>query len=388
MTDAAVPITQRRVEAFTERYLVALGATVTKTNDRWTVTLPETAETDLDLQNKTIVCAPVDDVAPGERVLSPESEFFHRILDDAHRHQPIGAVSISTSHDEHRLPAWLREGRLTIRSTDMIPYYDRHAIVALFRVSIETVSEYQSEVLRAVAVDLQTGEALPGLTETYLTATDPERSLLPTTSVTPATDRLQEALHHGREIVEEQVRPTIDETLQQASRAADVELEEYRQLQQQRIKELRDDVATLDEQIEQLNDTAERSGEREARVEALRERKALRTERDKVQQELEALLAARDAGFPEKQREIRTRHALDVTIEPRLLTLVKYEKGELEVTIAGMSEEQTITLSYGCGIGVTEKQTCTNCDHALDAENPAVLRAGELYGENCCRPPD
>jgi len=49
MTDAALPVTERAVERFTEAYLRSLGAEIEKRGRQWTVTLPADADTALEL---------------------------------------------------------------------------------------------------------------------------------------------------------------------------------------------------------------------------------------------------------------------------------------------------------------------------------------------------
>jgi hypothetical protein len=89
-----------------------------------------------------------------------------------------------------------------------------------------------------------------------------------------------------------------------------------------------------------------------------------------METELEELRHRREQGFPEKQREIRERHALEVVVTPLTMTQVEYERGELEVELEKQGVSQSLTIGYGCGVGVTEEVCCDSCNQPLTEENP------------------
>lgn len=370
MTDAAVSVTQSAVERFTEQYLRSLGCAIEKRESRWEVTVPEGADTELPIGDVTLICG--NDAAEqdgDEELLHPESGFFQQAITEASKRAPSGKISIDTRNTEVELPSWLQKGAVEVSDAQFTPYYDRTAIVMLFRVSIETVSEYQSELLRAIALDIRSRDYLPKLEETFL-----ERSSLEVE--TAISDRLElkkaevsKFIDSASDHLADRVQPQIDEIHQEASRAADAEVEEYRQLQQQRIRELEEKLSNLSSKIDELSEAINSSGQEE-RVRALKDRKELNSKYDDVEAELTDLRQRRDRGFPEKQREIRGRHALDVRISPLTVTQVEYEQGEIELELTEEEITQTVTVGYGSGVGVTETVQCGLCNQDITQQNP------------------
>jgi hypothetical protein len=96
------------------------------------------------------------------------------------------------------------------------------------------------------------------------------------------------------------------------------------------------------------------------------------------------LMTTRDEGFPEKHQEVYDRHSLTVTIEPASLTIISFEKGEIDITVRHETHSRALRLPYGTGVGITEEQQCERCGEALDADNPASLSSSGLIGQNCC----
>ena len=385
MPDGALSITERAVEQFTEQYLSALGAEITVDGDRWHVSFPPEADTPLGIDDATLLLgSDSGESENGEIPVHPESQFVQEMLAEAKEKQTIGFAAFTTENTELALPSWITAGGFTVESADFAPYYDREALCVLFNVGIETVSEYQHELLRPVAVDLRTNEILDGLAGAYLEATTLDNSQLQSTAGSHDAESIDTALATAREAIEQEVAPIVTETQEKASRAADVELNEYRQLQEQRIDELAEEISTLEEQISRLSETIEQTNDHENRVEALRERKWVRHKRDEFEEEQSELTTARDEGFRKKRREVYDRHSLTITTDPASLTIISFEKGEIDITVRNESHSQSLRLPYGTGVGTTEEQQCERCGEALDGDNPAALSGSGLTGQNCC----
>jgi DNA repair exonuclease SbcCD ATPase subunit len=371
MTDAAIPITQSAVEQFTEQYLNSLGATIKKHGNRWEVSVPEVAKTELPSGHLVLFCDDAaTDLNEDERHLHPESSFFQEILADASERQPTGKIVISSADTQIEIPSWLQENNIAVNDATFTPYYDRSAIAILYRISIETVSEYQTELLRTIAIDIRSSERLPKLEETFLDSTLPTESHIESQPTDIGRATADDLIGQTREQIVEDVQSKVDEIHQEASRAADAEIEEYRQMQQQRIEELEEKKGRLSNRIDDLSESIQQSSDEGERVEALQKRKELSSEYEDVESEFEELRHRRGQGFPEKQREIRERHALEVVVSPLAITQVQYERGEIEIELEEGTVTQSLTLGYGDGIGVTEKLSCDVCGQAINAQNP------------------
>lgn len=383
MTDAALPVTQRGVEQFSERYLTAIGCEIDKRSGRWNVTVPQDAETDVVTDDLTLVCsADPDDVGSGE-LLNPESSFFHALLDEAADRWPTGSVSITAADTEITLPSWIVDSEASVESANFTPYYDRTALMVLFRVRIETVSDYQTELLRASAVDTRSEETLPELAETVLTRTDPDQELIDSAPAQISPDDARRLVRSIRDDVVEAVESEIDEIHEAASRSADAEIEEYRRLQQQRIEELEEEKENVESRIDDLSGVIEANDSQANRAEALKQRRELTSELEAVETELDDLRQRRERGFPSKQREIRDRHALEVVVEPVTLTEVAYERGEIDLTLTDQTASHTLTVGYGSGVGVTEDVACDRCGTTLSERNPLRFVNGTIYCADC-----
>jgi len=90
------------------------------------------------------------------------------------------------------------------------------------------------------------------------------------------------------------------------------------------------------------------------------------------------------AGFPEKRREIRERHALTVRLRPVTATAVSYERGELELTLRARETTVSKTYGYAVGAGVMEEVNCERCGQQLTAENLLNLDGRRTVGTTCC----
>jgi len=384
MTDAALAVTQSAVEEFTERYLRSTGCRIEKYGDRWEVVVPDDATTEVLNGDVALFCATDEENSESDAIpLHPESKFFREILTEAGERAPTGKMSLESTGLDIDLPSWLHDSDVEVRTADFMPLYDRTAVVMLFQVSIETVSEYQRELLRPIGLDVRSGDVLPTLDETFLRVTSvsgeaaSEQSELDREEVEPLLDR-------ARNRVVDRVRPQLDETHREASRAADAEVEEYRQMKQQRMQELERKRSDLSSKIDELNERINRDG-REERVRTLKERKELKSEYEDVDEELTDLRQRREQGFPERQREIRERHALDVRVSPLTLTEVEYERGEMDIELVDGGTVHTLTAGYGSGVGLTEEVCCASCDEAFSDQKPLHSIRNGLQCPDCVR---
>lgn len=388
MTDAAVPVTQSAVERFTERYLRSLGCTIEKRGERWHVGVADEDVPELPAEDFTLRCGTAtENDGDTAEPLHAQSQFFQELLIEASERAPAGKISFDTENSEIRVPDWLRESEFEVSEATFSPLYDRNAVVFLFRVSIETVSEFQTEILRAAATDVRSGDPLRTLEETFLSVTSLEGQTVTTEAADLERSEIEPLLEDARERISSRVQPEIDEIHEEASRAADAEVEEYRQLQQQRISELEETRENLSSKIADLNDSIQGSDQTE-RVQALKERKELNNEYDELDSELTELRKRRDRGYPEKQREIRQRHALEVKVSPLTVTQVEYERGELELHLRNGETTRSISVGYGTGVGQTEAVRCDSCDRQFtDQRLPDSLKNG-LRCQKCASPGD
>jgi predicted house-cleaning noncanonical NTP pyrophosphatase (MazG superfamily) len=385
MTDAALPLTSRSVERFVERYLSTLGATIEKPEpDRWRVSLAEDSQTELDLDGATLHVPRDGEEPDGEYVVSPASPFVQRLLDEAAQRQPTGKMTLVGETLDLRLPPWLTTGDVEVVEQSFAPYYDRKALCGLFHASIETVSEYETEELRAVAIDTNTGERLTGLEETYLELTDVDPTNGPEVTSGADLSRYDETVGQALEVAEKAIRPVVREVREKATRASNVELSEYQQYQQERLRELTDEADRLADRVEEANAAIDTAETQQERMEALRERKALRSELSAVEAERDEVAEELDAGFPEKRRDVRDRHSITVRLRPVALTLVTFERGELVVTLTTGGERGQLEIPYAVGVGATEEIGCGLCGHHLSEQNPPIPSQGTVVGESCC----
>jgi hypothetical protein len=384
MTDAAIPVTGRAIERFVEAYLTSLGAKIEKDGRQWSVVLPDDADTDLELDGIVLEIAenPAD-VEEGAIPIAPESPFVERVLDEAADRTPVGSVSLTSDGEDIRSPPWITDGPTDVEEATFTPYYDRRAVCVLFHVGIETVSEYQREELRAVAIDLNDEEERPRLAESYLDlVNDDQRELNEGDRIDEA--RLTDVLDSAHTAVESDVSSVVRETRERATRAADVELDEYRQFVRQRRDELSDEIDNLTDRIKEVNETVETTSEQQERVKGLRKRKELQSELDDLRSEHDELSSQIEAGFPEKRREIRERHALTVRIRPVATTAISYERGDVELTLQSKSRALSRAYGYAVGVGVMEDANCEQCGKLLTAENPLTISGNRTIGANCC----
>ena len=370
MTDAAVPITQSAVEQFTEQYLYSLGSTIEKHGEKWDVTVPEQAKTEISSGHLVLFCGDGADVDENVRQLHPESSFFQELITEASKRQPTGKIVLASEETQIEIPSWLQESNISVNDATFTPYYDRSAIAILYRISIETVSEYQTELLRVAALDIRSMERLPKLEETFLESTLPTELDIESQPIDIERSTVDDLIAQTCEQIVAGVQPKVDEIHQEASRAADAETEEYRQMQQQRVEKLEKRKTRLSNRIEDLSGAIRQSSDERDRVEALQKRKELKSEHEDVDSELDELRHQREQGYPEKQKGIRERHALEVLISPLTVTQVEYERGEIEVGLEDGKVARSLTLGYGNGVGITEELECEFCNQTLGEQNP------------------
>ena len=369
MTDAAVPVTQSAVESFTAQYLRSLGCRVEIQDDEWGVMIPEDVETDLPKGELILLCDTVEDSDETHELLHAESSFFQSVLDDASERAPAGGIKIDATTTDIIVPDWLQESTASVSDIGFTPYYDRSALVVLFWVSVETVSEYQQEFLHSIGIDVRSTEILPNIDDTFLTLTQSKDVTVTSGGFTVEPEQAGHLVDASREPLLSDIQPQIDEIHQEASRAADAELEEYRQLQRQREEEFETKITGLRSKIEGLNESIENKNQTE-RVETLKERRECRSTLEEVESGLVELRRKREQGYPDQQREIRDRHGVEVVVSPVTITEVKYERGDAEFKIAENNSTTSLTIGYGRGVGVTEEVVCDTCSQPLTGENP------------------
>ena len=382
MTNAAVPVTQSAVENFTARYLRSLGCQVEIQDQEWQVTIPEDAETDLPKGEHALLCGTVEDPDETYEQLHPESSFFQSVLNDASGRVPLGGVRIDATSTDIIAPNWLQESPVSVSDIDFTPYYDRSALVVLFRVSVETVSEFQQEFLRSIGIDIRSKEILPNIDKSLLTLMQSDTATVPSRDIAVEPEQVERLVNASREPLISDIQPQIDEIHQGASRAADAELEEYRQLQRQREEELETEITHLRSKIDDLNESIDDKNQTE-RVEALKERRECKSKLQEVETDLNELRRRREQGYPDQQREIRERHGVEVVVTPVTITEVEYEGGDAKFELNDHGSAVPLTVGYGSGVGVTEEIDCDTCNRSLSGENPLRSITNEVRCTAC-----
>ena len=383
MTDGSLPITNAAVREFTKQYLGSAGCEIETGDSLWHVTIPETATTEL--ASGTLSLATSEDAIENEDTihLHPESGFFQELLAEACERYPVGKFDIEANDTEIEIPVWLQKSDVSVAKVQFTPYYDRTAVVFLFKISIETVSEYEKETLRPIAVDIRSGDELPKLEASFLHLTSIDGGTPTTDSIEVDEQKVEAVLEKAQNYVEQRIQPELDEVHEEASRAADAEIEEYRRMQQQHLEELKQEQEKLSRKIEELGDDID-TGDQEERVAALKERKQLNSKHEKITDEIADVRERRNQGFPVKQREIRERHALSVNITPITATEVAYERGEAEFELTKKNNTETLTLGYGNGVGVTEEMVCSSCNQIFNQDNFIQSIYPNIQCQDCC----
>lgn len=385
MTDSALPVTERAVSRFVTDYLQSLGATIHKDERRWTISMPATAATELSLDNTVVSVVANPEEADDDAVaLAPGSDLFERIVDDAVKRAPLGGVTLTGDNVEFDTPDWVGSESIEVANQRFTPYYDRNAVCVLFYVGVETVSEYQREMLRAGAVDLTDHKLRPRLAQSYLELTEQSRSNMSGSSREASDSELTEAITACREMVMTKLDPKIQKIREEATHAATVEIEEYRQYLRQRREELQTEEQRLADRIDELSDAIESTSERTERLERLRNRKQLRSDLTDLRDELDGVRDSLERDVPEKRTAVRDRHALNIRVRPVTATVITYERGDMEFSIQADGCSTTLTCDYAAGVGTLSRPTCDQCGTGLDAQNIVVISNSVVTGQQCC----
>ena len=396
MTDVTHAVTQSALEAFTREYLNNLGASIRENGSRWQVRLPSHVDVEFTDRNEFEIVRDSEQEDPESDsgyVLTPESEFTQQLLDEAAAIATVGQVALTESmtDGDYRYPPWIVESAVEVEDAVFSPYYDRTAICVFVRIDVETVSEYQTRFLEAVTIDVESTDQLPSVTELLVekffnpksgwrddaTGGDDE------SDVTIAPEKLSDALLAGQETAVESVQQDVDDIRQSASRAADSEFEEYRQLQEQRINDHRSDITSLSDRLQNLSTDVDGADSQQQRVEALEKRQELKAEKEDLEAELEELLHEKEEGYAQKHQEIYRRHSIEVNTNPAAFTVVTYERGEIEFTLSKDGQTAVMRAPYAIGAGVTDEVHCENCNTLLSAENPISMVAGKFGCQKC-----
>ena len=391
MTDATHRVTQSTVEAFAREYLRALGGSIRENETHWRVTLP--SDVDVGFASDSTFDLLLTDDETGDRdefVLTPESEFTRQLLDDASGANPVGTVTLTDDllDEEYLLPEWLTNSPLTVTNASFSPYYDRTAVCLFVEIGIETVSVYQTGFLEAVSIDTSSKQPLPHLAETAVDSFfDPGgcRSARPRDAedLTPTADGLEATLAAGREAALEGIRDELENVRRLASRAADAEFEEYRQLREQQLGDLRDELRSVTDTLTAVAVETTGVDSQKQRVESLKERKRLRSDKQRLEQRRDEHLGEKKRGYRRKRREIYERHAIAVTTKPIATTLVVYERGELALELRNGSSFGSMRVPYAIGAGVVDDVRCDRCNRLLSRDNPVRSTSDGLGCRSC-----
>lgn len=316
-----------------------------------------------------VVGAVEDSEAECFEVLTPGSRLFNTVIEKASELSQVSTVEFSSDTVDVLVPKWIPQDAKDEFSFDFTPYYDRSAVVFTVLLSIETVSEFETEELHTVAVDLQGESILDGLEEMHLREVihDGSDDLSPSEASKVDEEVFESALDIALEELHDRVEGEIDERQRQAGNAANLEFDEYRELQRQRLHDVEEKLDAKESRKQELTETIEDTDERSERLEALRKQEELEEEIIDIREELNEIRGQFDSGFPDKHKEILDRHALSVKFQPRAATLIRYEKGDLAVTSDRTSD--TLMVAYASGAGVTEEVDCPECGRELSEEN-------------------
>ncbi len=395
MTDASHPVTQSALETFARDYFNGLGASVQESGEQWQVRLPSHVTVAFaDSQEFTVLLGKRDaETDDDDVVLSPESEFTQQLLDEAAEMAPIGQLALTNDLIDggHRYPPWVTESDVSVVDSNFSPYYDRTAVCVFVKIGVETVSEYQTQFLQAVTVDIESEQRLPGISEILvegffapggsLTAGKTEDDLNGSSRV--SSEKLATAISAGQEAAVEAVGKEIAEVRHSASRSADSEFEEYRQLQEQRINELRSEIDRLSDLLQDLATDVDGAESQQQRVEALEKRRELKDEKEALGNELEELLQEKKNGFAQEREHIYDRHAIEITAKPIASTIVVYERGEIELTVSQDDQADSIRAPYAVGAGITDDVVCDSCQEQFSERNHLTIKTDGIGCQFC-----
>jgi len=395
MTDATHSVTQSVLEAFAQEYLHGLGASIQIDTNRWSVSLPEQVDLGFIDTHKFEITFTGEETSEEDFVcrLTPESNFTQQLLDEASEMAPVGQITLTEemTAEEYTYPPWLTESDVEVVQETFNPYYDRTAVSIFVRIGIETVSKYQNQFLEAVTLDLKSRNRIPGLTELLLSDFYiPEGSHVGEIDKNEVRDtdsisdgELFEVISVGQREAIDEVGSEIEELRQSASRAADSEFEEYQQLQEQRINDVRNDISSLTDRLQKLSKKVDSAESQQQRVGALEKRKEIKTEKQELESDLAELLQQKERGYSHKKEEIYDRHAIEVNSEPVALTLVLYERGEMGLELEQAGHTASMRVPYAIGGGVTDELDCEACGETLSQDNLVQLSVEGVQCQSC-----
>ena len=296
---------------------------------------------------------------------------------------PFGEIAFTDEvvEGDHRYPTWITESGADVATAEFVPYYDRTAVFVLVRIGVETVSEYQTQYLRAAAIDALSRDSLPNLAASIVrTHYDPkirpasvESEQTVDTGSSLSADDLEAIIAECQELVFDEIQSEIAGIRSKASRSADAELNEYRRLREQRLEELHKEITSIENRLVDIADEADRSESQRERVEALQRREELREKLIDLEAERDEIGKEAQAGYIEKRREIENRHAVEVRLWPMVSTLVRHDRGELEIKFSNGGLSSSMRVPYAVGEGVTEQVQCERCGRTLQRSNPIEL---------------
>jgi uncharacterized protein YukE len=259
------------------------------------------------------------------------------------------------------------------------------------RIDVETVSEYQTQYFEAVTIDDESKNQLPGITEIlvekFFSPKPAGRDGMPVESnegdVTVAPEKLADTIATGQKVAVEGIQEQVEEIRQSASRAADSEFEEYRQLQEQRINDLNSEIDSISNRLQNLSTDVNSADSQQQRVEALEKRQELQAEKEDLEAELEELLQEKERGYAQERQDIYRRHSIEVSTKPTAFTIVAYERGEIEFNLGDNGQTAVVRAPYAIGAGVTDEVQCENCNTQLSAENPIRIIGRKVGCQSC-----
>lgn len=412
----ALERTVERVDAYLTAVLAAADVEVERDGSDWLVTwgtgkstgiepldetLRDAAENTIRLVGRSEIRADDGDVDAGlddaeeaavelgadEYERTPGGRLVEAILDADAGAAPVGHWRVADGVSDVPAPDWLAGSPVEVTERSFQPYYDRTAVCVGFRASIETVDEFERNVAVPVAVDLESGEPHPQLADWFESITDRPQVAEDRIDVLDGEsapfDRLDGVPSAARTHAESAIAPTVESVRERSTRAANVEFEEYVELQAEKIESLRDERERLSAKLETIAERLEDADTRSERLDVVSDRSELREERDEVVSELERLESKRNEGFPEKRREIQDRHSVQVELTATTVTVVEYEKGDLTLELAEEGRTCSLTVPYGRGVGITGDVTCERCDYTVASADSVHVGDGGVVCESC-----
>jgi len=392
MTDATHAVTQSALEAIAREYLKGLGGTIRENGRQWTVSLPAHVDVEFCDKNEFEIGLGSEESEAEEAsyILSPESEFTHQLLTEAAQMATVGQVALTADviDGNYTPPSWMNAGDTEVVDITFTPYYDKTAICLFVKVGVETVSKYQTQFLEAIAVDLESQSILPRipsilLSKFFAPRNGPQVDSSVNTDSSISFDKLTTVITGGQKYAVEHLETDIEELRRSAFESANSEFEEYRQLQEQRIPELQNEINSIADRIEKLANKVDTADSEQQRVEALEMRTELKTEKQQSEAELSEILQEKDNGYSQKKEEIYDRHAIEVTTSPIAITFVSYERGEVEFAIGNGKGTAALRAPYAIGAGVTEDVRCQNCSETLSESNPVCVTSDGQKCQTC-----